>query len=173
MFNGNLLRLELRGSVDSFISDTTFAQAKVTYKHINSFLQGNRFIATGTVGTTAVSDFSRLPQSIRFFTGGDNTVRGYGLDRISPLDEDFEEAGGKHLAEISFEIEREFRPNFSWAVFTDFGDAFDDEIKLRNSVGLGFRWRSPIGPIRIDAGRGLDSPSNGNWHLHFRLGPDI
>jgi len=173
VFNGNLLRLELRGSVDDFISDTTFAQAKVTYKHINSFLQGNRFIATGTVGTTAVSDFSRLPQSIRFFTGGDNTVRGYGLDRISPLDENFEEAGGKHLAELSFEIEREFRPNFSWAVFTDFGDAFDDEIKLRNSVGLGFRWRSPIGPIRIDAGRGFDSPSNGNWHLHFRLGPDI
>lgn len=174
VYRGNWLQLDLRGASNEVLSDTSFLQAKVSAKRIISFESGNRIIARASAGTTAVSDYSKLPLSLRFYTGGDRTVRGYRVDTVAPVDsESLEVQGGKHLAEFSLEFERPFRPNFSWAVFSDVGDAFDDKMDVRNGIGFGLRWRSPIGPVRIDAGRSLDTPGKGNWRLHLGLGPDL
>ena len=61
------------------------------------------------------------------------------------------------------------------AVFTDAGDAFTDEFNLNASVGVGVRWRSPLGPIRIDFAFPVESavPSETSWRLHVLLGPDL
>jgi len=173
VLRGNWLKLDLRGASDRVFSDTSFVQGKVSGKWIHSFQGGNRFIARGALGTTEVSDYEKLPLSLRFYTGGDRTVRGYEYETIAPLGTDSVVVGGKHLAEMSFEYEVPFRPAFSWAAFMDVGDAFDDKMVLRNSFGLGLRWRSPIGTIRVDAGRGLDSPGNGAWEFHLGIGPDF
>ncbi len=170
---GNWLQLELRGASSDLLSDTSFIQAKVSAKKIISYGNGNRLIARASAGTTRVTDYSKLPSSLRFYTGGDRTLRGYSYNVVAPVDADNQVQGGKHLAEVSLEYEVPFRPNFSWAVFSDLGDAFDDKPNLRNGIGLGLRWRSPIGPVRIDAGRRLDDPSKGNWHLHLGIGPDL
>ncbi len=169
---GSSFEIMLRGASNSVLSDTSFIQAKLTAKTIFSYSNGNRFIARGSVGSTAVSDFALLPLSKRFYTGGDNTVRGYDFNVIAP-EEDNELVGGRHLVEASIEYEVPFRPSYSWAVFMDAGDAFDDEVVLRNSIGAGIRWRSPIGPIRFDAARGLDEPNNGVYEFHINIGPDL
>ncbi len=171
--NGTWLRLFLRGASNDLFSDTSFLQGQISAKKIISYGNGNRLIGRASVGSTYVSDYSKLPESLRFSTGGDGTVRGYRYETIAPINAAGELQGGKHLAEISVEYEVQFRPNFSWAVFSDLGDAFDDKPDYRNGVGLGIRWRSPIGPIRLDAGRGLDSPSDGDWVFHLSIGPDL
>ena len=172
VYRGNSLTLMLRGASDSVLSDTSFIQAQVTGKSIFSYENGNRIIARASVGATNVSDFSQLPLSKRFYTGGDATVRGYEFDVIAP-EEDGELIGGKYLLEASVEYEVPFRPAFSWAAFMDVGDTFNNEPNLRNSFGFGLRWRSPIGPIRVDVARGLDEPSNGRWRGHLTIGPDL
>jgi len=61
----------------------------------------------------------------------------------------------------------------SWAAFTDIGDAFDDDPDFRQGFGIGWRWQSPIGPIRVDVARGLDLPADGGLEFHLNIGPDI
>ncbi len=172
VYRGNSLELMLRGASGSVFSDTSFIQGRVTGKSIFSYDNGNRIIAKASAGATKVSDYSKLPLSKRFFSGGDTTVRGYDFDVIAPS-EDGVLVGGRYLLEASIEYEVPFRPNFSWAVFSDVGDAFNDEPVLRNSFGVGLRWQSPVGPIRVDAARGLDDPNNGVWEFHLTIGPDL
>ena len=172
VFNGNFFKLDLRGASGAVFSDTSFIQAKLSAKKIVSYSNGNRLITRGSIGATKVSDYDKLPLSKRFYTGGDRTVRGYNFEAIAPEDNDVL-LGGRYLAELSLEYEVPFRPNFSWAVFTDVGDAFNDKPNWRNGFGWGLRWRSPIGPVRIDAGRGLDEPGNGKWEFHLGIGPDL
>ena len=168
------MKLELRGASDPILCDTNFIQPQVTAKKIISFESGKRFIFRGSLGATAVEDFLNFPLSLRFYTGGDTTVRGFDFDTIGTQDDEDNVLGGKNLVEFSAEYEVPFnRPNFSWAVFGDVGDAFNESVKLRNSFGIGLRWRSPFGPIRLDLARGLDNPNNGGFRLHFSLGPDL
>jgi translocation and assembly module TamA len=60
-------------------------------------------------------------------------------------------------------------------VFVDAGDAFSDRLSLNVGAGVGARWRSPLGPIRIDVGFPVqtDLPVESGWRLHVQLGPDL
>lgn len=171
--NGTWLRLGLRGGSDSLVSDTSFLQPQISTKWIKSFSNKNRFIARGRLATTWVKDYEKLPLSLRYYTGGDSSVRGYNFEEISPVNSDNEAQGGKHLLEASVEYEIPFRDNFSWAVFVDAGDAFDDSPDYRIGVGAGLRWRSPIGPVRFDLARSLKDPGEGDTEFHLSIGPDL
>lgn len=173
VYRGNFMKYELRGASDGILSDTTFLQAKASGKRIIGYENGTRLIGRASFGATRVSDYAKFPLSLRFYTGGDRTVRGYRYDEVAPVNADNEVQGGKYLAEASLEYEVPLTGPFSWAAFTDYGDAFDDRPDFRHGFGLGLRWRSPIGPIRVDVGRGLDNPGNGKWRLHLGLGPDL
>ena len=83
--------------------------------------------------------------------------------------------GGKYEALASAEYEYYFLENWGAAVFTDAGDAFSDRFALNLSVGVGVRWRSPLGPVRLDVGFPVESaqPLQQSWRLHVLLGPDI
>jgi len=63
--------------------------------------------------------------------------------------------------------------SFSWAAFSDFGDAFDDRPEYRFGLGVGLRWQSPIGPVRVDVARKMNDPGEGNVRLHLSIGPDL
>ncbi len=171
--NGTWLKLGLRGASDSLVSDTSFIQPQISTKWIVSFESKNRFIARSRIATTWVKDFEKLPLSLRYYTGGDSSVRGYDFEQIAPVNSDNEPQGGKHLLEASVEYEIPFRDNFSWAVFSDFGDAFNDSPDYRIGVGAGLRWRSPIGPVRFDLARSLKDPGEGNVEFHLSIGPDL
>jgi translocation and assembly module TamA len=171
--NGSSLQLLLRGASGSLLSDTSFLQPMVFAKKIKTLDNRHRVLARLGLGTTWVEDFDKLPSSLRYYTGGDRSVRGYGFQDIAPLDIEANTVGGRHLIESSIEYEIPFRESFSWALFADAGDAFDDKPDYRLGLGVGFRWRSPIGPVRIDVGRSFDNPGEGNVRLHFSLGPDL
>jgi len=101
-----------------------------------------------------------LPASERFFAGGDTTVRGFALDRLGTpetLDPRGFPQGGNGLAVFNFEARAPYWKNLQLVWFTDAGNVFKtasdislDELRL--SSGIGFRYRSPIGPLRVDWG---------------------
>jgi translocation and assembly module TamA len=163
----------LRGSSDSLASDTSFLQFKATTKWIWSLSEKTRMIARGKFGATLKDELSELPVSVRFFTGGDHSVRGYDFESLGPVDENGAVIGGSHLLEASIEFDRMIVGNWSIAAFVDTGSAFSDfSPEFSTGVGLGIRWYSPIGPIRIDFAHPLDDPDR-DFRLHLTLGPDL
>ena len=164
--------LQLKGASEDLLSDASFVQLTLSGKFIHSIGESNRMLYRAKVGGTASSDFDQMPTTYRFFAGGDQTVRGYDFESISPLNDSGDLAGGKHLIVGSVEFEHQFAPQWAVAVFTDVGDAYNDTIDLKHSVGAGLRWFSPIGPIRFDLGVPVTKDEN-DFRIHLTIGPDL
>ncbi len=118
-------------------------------------------IARGTSRAAVFPTVIReLPASERFFAGGDTTVRGFALDRLGTpetLDRQGFPQGGNGLAVFNLEARAPYWKNLQFVWFTDAGNVFKTASdlrfdQLRFSSGLGFRYRSPIGPLRVDWG---------------------
>ncbi len=101
-----------------------------------------------------------LPASERFFAGGDTTVRGFALDRLGTeetLDPQGFPQGGNGMAIFNLETRAPYWKNVQVVWFIDAGNIFSRVAdirldELRVSSGVGFRYRSPIGPLRVDWG---------------------
>lgn len=151
-------------------SDVDFLQLRSEVRYIRAIGSNNRILLRGELGTTITDDFDSLPPSQRFYAGGDHSVRGYGYRELGETAGVL--IGGKNLATASVEFEHMFNPTWGGATFVDAGDAFDEQFTANIGVGFGLRWRSPVGPIRIDLAHGLNEPDQ-NIRLHISLGPDL
>lgn len=166
----------LSGSPSSLGSTVSFLQAYASGKYIHSIGPG-RLLLRLEGGITEVGDFSQLPVSQRFFAGGDARVRGYDYNSLGPTTVDAETGeelvvGGTHLLVNSIEYDYRFRPSWAAAIFYDQGNAFNgSDFDFKRSAGLGIRWLSPIGPVRVDVAKALDEPYG--WGLHLSMGPDL
>lgn len=173
--SGGRARLMLQGSYEFAISDLSFLQALMGIKWIQTLGERHRLIGRADGGTTLIADedFPSFPSSLRFYAGGDRSVRGYRRDSIGPEDDEGDNIGGKHLVVASIEYEYRILDNWAVAAFVDVGDAFDNETPdLRTGVGLGVRWFSPIGPVKVDLASGLDEPGD-PIRLHLSVGPEL
>lgn len=113
-----------------------------------------------------------VPQTRLFRTGGDDTVRGYDYRGLALQDTNGVDTGGRVLATGSVEVARPVSPrlaNLWWAAFVDGGNVAERWSDLRPAwgVGLGLRWRSPVGPLRADVAYGEEEK---NWRLHLSVG---
>ncbi|NIS73917.1 MAG: BamA/TamA family outer membrane protein [Deltaproteobacteria bacterium] len=170
---GRRLLIEVKGSYEDLISDTTFIQLLVQPKLIFGVGGFGRFILRGVGGTTLADNFSDLPASHRFFAGGDQSVRGYGYETLGPVDENGDVIGGEHILVGSIEYEQKLYKKWSAAFFYDVGNAIN---KLSDSysegAGFGIRWASPVGLIRVDLAFALSKPGD-PLRLHLTIGPDL
>ncbi|HEX6572623.1 MAG TPA: BamA/TamA family outer membrane protein [Steroidobacteraceae bacterium] len=156
---------ELSGSPQSLGSNASYlrfyGRAERVWK-----LGGPWYLRTrGEVGTSWINEFSELPASQRFFAGGDRSVRGFGINELSPpLDPEktsgststTDGGGGEHKLVGSLELERDFPRNFRGAVFFDIGNAFNDwDTPMEYSVGVGARWKLPMLMIGLDVAQAL------------------
>jgi translocation and assembly module TamA len=172
ILKGDKLHLELRGAVHDFSEGSPFFQAIARGKWINSPWDKGRIISRLDVGATLVDDINNMAASDRFFTGGDSSIRGYRYQDLGPEDEFGDVIGGKHLAVASLEYEHFLKKGWSIAAFVDAGNAFnDDSIDVKTGVGLGVRWLSPLGPIKIDLAHPLDDDNA--IRFVFRMGPEF
>ncbi|TDR18280.1 autotransporter secretion outer membrane protein TamA [Marinicella litoralis] len=169
---GFKIQTELKGASEDVLSDASFAQLTLSGKFIHSLGDSNRLLYRAQFGATASSDFDEMPTTYRFFAGGDQSIRGFDYESISPFNASGDLAGGKHLAVGSIEFEHQFAPQWAVAAFTDFGDAFSSQFDFKYSVGAGVRWFSPIGPVRVDVGVPLNQDST-DFRLHVTIGPDL
>lgn len=166
-------QLDLRGTSERIASDTSLFQARFQSKVILPLFDFGRFIARGDVGGTRITDFNRLPPSLRFFAGGDVSVRGYAYNSLGPTNAQGTVIGGKYLLVGSLEYEQHIVGNWSGAVFYDAGNALNDlNDPLRRGAGIGARWRSPIGQIRVDLASALSLPGH-PLRVHIYIGPDL
>lgn len=153
------LYAELRGSTGFLGSDSDFLQLRIELERAIDLTPKWHLLLRGQIGASAVAEFSSLPGSQRFFAGGDRSVRGFGLNELSPL-EDGIKVGGKHLLAGTIEIERDLTRNLGIALFTDFGNAFNEfGDPLQFAVGVGVRWRLPVVSVGIDIAQPLTNPS--------------
>lgn len=177
----------ISGSPQSFGSDFSFAQFYGRAKYVKGFSFGRILLRT-ELGLTETDNADQLPASVRFFAGGDASVRGYEYKSLGPtrstVDKNFngplensdaaeEVIGGNNLLVTSIEYDYRFEDS-KWvaAVFFDAGNAADNtDIDVKRGAGVGARWISPIGPIRIDVARALDSDEG--WRVHISMGPDL
>jgi translocation and assembly module TamA len=122
---------------------------------------GQVFVGSGVV----------VPDSKLFRAGGDESVRGYAYRTLGPL-VDGAVGGGKALFTGSLEVARPISsslPSVWGAFFIDAGNAADSfgALKPAIGVGLGVRWRSPVGPLRLDWAYGSETRRG---RFHFSVG---
>jgi translocation and assembly module TamA len=155
-------------------SDTAFMQLESSGKLILPLWSTARLLFRAEAGWTIKDDFTDLPFSVRYFTGGDTTVRGYDYKSLGPTDDQGNVIGGADKLAGSVEFDQQVFGNWSVAAFVDAGNAFNSfsDTSLKTSVGGGIRWYSPLGPIRFDVGIPLsDAPDS--FRIHITLGPDL
>ncbi|MDF1589671.1 MAG: autotransporter assembly complex protein TamA [Gammaproteobacteria bacterium] len=170
---GGRLSLSISAASESLLSDTSFIQAVLRGKYIQSLSENSRVITRAALGATEVTDFNQLPSSLRFFAGGDTSIRGFDFEELGPKGSDGSVEGGRYLAVGSVEYEQMFWGNWGGAVFTDFGNAMNSwRDPIEYSVGFGVRWRSPIGLIRVDIAQGISEPDK-PIGFHIVIGPDL
>lgn len=162
-YAGNVM---LRAGFEGVGSDADFSQAHVRLSWFRGLGARDRLIVRGELGRTFTDDLVALPPSLRFYAGGDRSIRGYEYREVGPRIPASEgrraySLGAKNLVTASVEYEHYFNETIGMATFVDSGDAFDgNDANWRTGVGVGARYRSPVGPIRFDIGRGLDAPDS-------------
>jgi len=158
--------LMLRGGVDGAASDATFAQIHTRVSWFHGMGESNRLILRGELGHTFTDTVVSIPPSLRFYAGGDRSIRGYDWREVGPRiytrngDRAFA-IGASSVVTASVEFEHYFTRTIGAAVFVDSGDAFDGRSPdWHTGVGIGARYRSPVGPVKFDIARGLDNPDS-------------
>lgn len=165
-------RVELRGTHESLGSDTGFIQGLSYGQFVIPFPARLSLLVRAQATTTWQDDpVQNLPVSVRFFAGGDRSVRGYSYQSLGPKDGSGNVVGGRSLLVGSVEMERAIGQNWGVAAFYDAGNAFDSfsNFDAAQGAGIGVRYYSPFGPIRLDLARqiGISDPG---WHIHLTVG---
>jgi translocation and assembly module TamA len=169
---GYHLSLELRGAWEGLVSDISLFQAVGDIDWIVPLFWRTYLHLRGIASTSLQqNDFDELPASLRFFAGGDRSVRGYAYQSLGPTDDQGNVIGGKHLLVGSIELEKRFLENWGVAAFYDAGNAFNtfSNYELAKAAGVGLRYFTPVGPARIDLARTLHSGKD-SYRVHIGLG---
>jgi len=144
-------------------SDLRFAKLYGNYIQYYKVMEHPRLILAGRLAMGGIlgAESYEIPADERFFAGGGGSIRGYGFQLASPLDKNGDPQGGNALLEFAIETRMGFGNNMGGVAFIDGGASykkrlFDGSNELRYGAGLGFRYSSPIGPLRADIALPID-----------------
>ncbi len=170
---GYRLEFELAAAKEGLLSDADLIHANTTIKGLITLADRHRFLGRVQLGGNWTNEYTNVPPSLRYFAGGDQSVRGYDYQSLSPTNSDGDRIGGRYQLAVSAEYQYSITDKWRVATFVDQGNAFNSlELpSLKSSVGLGVRWVSPVGPIRVDLAHPLDD--DGGVRLHFSMGPEL
>jgi translocation and assembly module TamA len=181
---------EIRGSNSAFGSDAQFLQLHMQLEHVFRLADKWHLLLRDELGMTVANHFDHVPAIMRFFAGGDNSVRGFAFDQLSPLDQVCKtpttgpvivaagracveyvgavKDGGKHLITGTVEVIRELPRNFGIATFFDYGNAFNHfGDPLEYAAGVGFRLRLPVVTLGVDVAQPLSRSAGPRLHINF------
>ena len=161
----------------SFSTSAPFAPMRVTGSTYWDVLGNRRSVlaARGTLGSLLGAQLSDVPRHIRFYAGGGGSVRGYDYQSIGPRDERNRPSGGGSLVEASVEWRQRVWGDIGAVAFVDAGSVGSSSApefsNLRIGAGLGFRYHTPIGPIRADVAVPLvKQRDSSNFGLYVGIG---
>ncbi len=163
---------------DALMSDTNMAILKAGIGGVYSFGdnaygkdRAHQIIGSLRGGYLWASNFDDVPYKLRFFAGGDQSIRGYNYQSLSPLSDKGYLLGGQSLAIASAEYNYEVMEGIRLGVFADVGNAYDKHFSNDTKVGagVGVRWASPVGQVRIDVATPVGEEDN-PIKLYFFIG---
>lgn len=171
--DGYSLLYGLRLTYESPLSDTSFVQARAEGKWLRQIGEDGRLILRAALGAMLVDDFDALPPELRFFAGGDRSIRGFDYQQIGETNAAGGVIGGEYLLVGSAEYEHYFLDDWGAAAFVDAGDAFTANFDANVGAGVGLRWKSPIGMVRLDVAHPVVSDIDEGWRIHLVIGSDL
>ncbi|WP_224983168.1 autotransporter assembly complex protein TamA [Geomonas agri] len=170
--SGYRVSLDLRGAHRYLGSDTGLIQGIGNASALIPIPGRLTLHARINTGYSLLTDpFAELPPSIRFFAGGDQSVRGYAYQSLGPKDSSGRVVGGKHLLVGSLELERALFKNWGVSIFDDVGNAFNDfaNMRLMQGVGIGAHYYTPVGGLNLYLAHPLE-PNSPPIRVHFTVG---
>ncbi|WP_434562512.1 outer membrane protein assembly factor [Pseudomonas sp. Z5-35] len=171
--NGYRLQLDTKVAKEGLGSDNNLLYGTAMVKGLTTVFDRHRLLARAQIGGSATNGYKSIPPSLRFFAGGDQSVRGYDYQSLSPENSEGDRIGGRYMVAGSLEYQYSVAEKWRVATFVDQGNSFNslDLPSLKTGVGIGVRWVSPVGPIRLDLAHALDD--DGGIRLHFSMGPEL
>lgn len=156
-------------------SDIDFLVLQAQNAWIRTLWDKHRFVMRGNLGWIETNDFQKVPPDLRFFAGGDRSVRGYDYKSISPKDSEGKLRGASKLATGSLEYQYNVTGKWWGAVFIDSGEAVNDIKKsdFKTGTGVGVRWQSPVGPIKFDIATPIGDKDKHGIEFYIGLGPEL
>ncbi|WP_130832030.1 autotransporter assembly complex protein TamA [[Erwinia] mediterraneensis] len=172
---GDSQRYSIDVSDTTWGSDVDFMILQAQNVWIRTLADKHRFVARGNLGWIETNDFERVPPDLRFFAGGDRSIRGYGYKEVSPRDEEGKLTGASKLATGSLEYQYNVSGKWWGAVFVDSGEAVNDikQSNFKTGAGVGVRWASPVGPIKLDIARPIGDDKEHGLQFYVGLGPEL
>lgn len=171
--NGYRIQFDTKLAKEGVGSDTNLLYGTVLLKGLTTAWDNHRFLGRVQFGGSATNGYKSIPPSLRFFAGGDQSVRGYDYQTLSPENAEGDRIGGRYMVAGSVEYQYSIVEKWRIATFVDQGNSFNklELPNLKTGVGLGLRWVSPVGPIRVDLAHALND--DGGIRLHFSMGPEL
>ncbi|MFL6611671.1 MAG: autotransporter assembly complex protein TamA [Pseudomonas sp.] len=171
--HGYRLQFDTKVAKEGLGSDNNLLYGTAMVKGLTTVFDKHRFLARAQIGGSATNGYKSIPPSLRFFAGGDQSVRGYDYQSLSPENSEGDRIGGRYMVAGSLEYQYSVAEKWRVATFVDQGNSFNslDLPSLKTGVGIGVRWVSPVGPIRLDLAHALDD--EGGIRLHFSMGPEL
>ncbi|WP_163029343.1 autotransporter assembly complex protein TamA, partial [Pseudomonas viridiflava] len=163
---GYRLQFDAQVAKEGLGSDANLIRGNVLLKGLTTVAQNHRFLGRVQFGGNFTDGYTSIPPSLRFFAGGDQSVRGYDYQTLSPTNSDGDRIGGRYMVAGSVEYQYSIAEKWRLATFVDQGNSFNnlDLPSLKTGVGFGVRWVSPVGPLRLDLAHPLDD--DGGVRLH-------
>ncbi len=154
---GGRLTLHLAPYWDTLGTASTFVRGSASYSHYFRLMERPLvvFAARAGLGSIAGAERSAVPADLRFYAGGGGSVRGYPYQTLGPLADDKDPIGGRSLLEINAEMRYRVTRDIGLVAFLDGGSAFESSTPdfgedVLWGAGLGLRYHTPIGPLRLD-----------------------
>jgi len=172
---GDSQRYSVDYSNTAWGSDVDFLVLQAQNVWIRTLYDRHRFVVRGNLGWIETGDFDRVPPDLRFFAGGDRSIRGYKYKSIAPKDDDGKLIGASKLATGSLEYQYNVSGKWWGAVFVDSGEAVSDIRKsdIKTGTGVGVRWESPVGPIKLDFAVPVGDKDEHGLQFYIGLGPEL
>jgi translocation and assembly module TamA len=168
---GFLASLTIQGATDFLFSDTSFLQGIINGKFSIPFASENRILISGQIGATKASNFDNLPTTYRFYAGGLDSVLGYSYYSLGPSNAQGL-TGGRDILTSSISLERHLFHQLSGLVLFNMGNAFNQfqDMKLQKAAGIGFSYRSLIGPLTLYISKPIHSDIQNGLSFNFSMG---
>lgn len=173
-FNGFSTDWLVTGALNKLASHTSYVKGQITSRLSLPVTHSARFFVRVQAGGIATRSISKLPPPLRYYTGGIGSIRGYSYKSLSPKNSNGKLVGGRYLLDGSVNFEHHIYKKLSGIVFVDSGNSMNrfTDYDLFTGAGVGFSYKSPLGPIRLYFSHPVNQPKT-HWRIDFTIGTFI